>query len=152
MTAWLKSLHYDPTDGWTVAPAERSWISDAGRRKNGRRVYRADGQPWGEPSWAVGDVVALYFGGTYKIPLVVEVFAKPVFDPARVQREGRLSLRRAGEGERWPWLTEVVGVLEKPLAQAPTLSEVGLDPTIVMRRTRAILAPETMARIVRRLT
>jgi hypothetical protein len=149
---WLKGLHYDDDD-WTIAPGQESWISDAGRRKkNGERVYRLDGEAWGEPHWAVGDHIALYFGGTYKIPVLVEVTAPPVFAPKRVQREGRLSHPRAGEGERWPWLTEVVGVLHKPVRDASSLSDVGLEPTIVMRRTRSRLEPPTYRRIVRQLS
>jgi hypothetical protein len=50
---WLKAIHYDEDEDWTVAPGEEVWISDAGRRKNGKRVYRSDGQPWGEPSWEI---------------------------------------------------------------------------------------------------
>jgi hypothetical protein len=95
----------------------------------------------------LGDHVALYYGGTYKIPVIVEVVAAAVFDPARVQREGRLRGARIDEGERWPWLTEVVGRRQKTVAAAPSLADVGLDPTIVMRRTRSLLSDETYRRL-----
>lgn len=62
LSAWIKALH-NIGDRWTVAPGERTWVSDAGKHDDqGRRVYRADGEVWGEPSWQVGDPVGLYLG------------------------------------------------------------------------------------------
>src|SRR3954470_19499504 len=82
-TAWIKALRDDGNgDGSTVRPDERTWVSDPGQiDEAGERVYRADGQPLGEPQWRVGDKVGLYFGGTYKVPVLVEVAELPRFDP-----------------------------------------------------------------------
>lgn len=148
---WLKGMHYE-NDGWTIQPEQPAWISDAGRRKNGQRVHRKDGQPWGRPDLRPGDRVALYFRGTLKVPVLVEVTAAPVFDPQRVQSESRRRPPGSNEGERWPWLTEVVGVLNKPVDDAPLLADIGLPNTAVRRLTRLKLKPETFQSIVRLLS
>jgi hypothetical protein len=137
VTGWLKSLHYR-YDSWTIQPGERTWISDIGRLDaNGDRVYRQDGTPWGEPSWKVGDRVGLYFSGTLRVPILVEIIAPPRFDPEFVQK-----YTDGGEpdaGERWPWVTEVRGLLRVPLLQAPTLDDVGVDHGSVRQRPRLLL-------------
>jgi hypothetical protein len=52
---WINALRYY-ADGWTVRPSQELWISDPGQIDDaGERVYRADGQPWGEPTWRLGD-------------------------------------------------------------------------------------------------
>lgn len=137
VTGWLKSLHYRH-DNWTIRPGEETWISDIGRiDKRGRRVYRKDGTPWGEPSWKLGDEVGLYFSGTLRVPVLVEVIAPPRFDPDYVQQ-----FNDGGEpdaGERWPWVTEVRGLDAVPLRRAPTLDDIGVPHESMMQRPRLIL-------------
>jgi hypothetical protein len=94
VTAWIKAL-YARAEREPSAPP---WISDPGQiDANGERMYRADGQPWGEPSWRVGDPVGLYYGGTGKVPVLVRVAELPRFDPAFVERE----TGSAEDAERW---------------------------------------------------
>jgi hypothetical protein len=142
VTGWLKSLHYRHDD-WTIQPGERTWISDISRHDyNGDRIYRRDGTPWGEPSWKIGDLVGLYFSGTLRVPVLVVVIAPPRFDPVFVQK-----YNDGGEpdaGERWPWVTEVEGVLAKPLQQAPTLDDVGVDHSIMKQRSRLVLTADQL--------
>jgi hypothetical protein len=148
--AWLKAIHYRHDD-WTILPGDDTWISDPGRRDaKGQRVNRADGTPWGQPSWSVGDHIGLYFTGTLKVPVLVEVVAPPTFDPERVQAEND-----GGEpdaGERWPWRTPVRGVSRTDLAVAPDLHELGIDPELMRRRPKLGLALAQYRRLVRALS
>ena len=149
VTGWLKSLHYRH-DGWTIEPGATTWISDIGRHaRNGDRVYRRDGMPWGEPSWKLKDRVGLYLSGTLRVPILVEVIAPPRFDPDFVQK-----YNDGGEpdaGERWPWVTEVRGVLRVPLAQSPTLDDIGVGHSSVRQRPRLILSPNQLRNLDRAL-
>jgi hypothetical protein len=148
--AWLKAIHYRH-DQWTIWPGEATWISDPGRRDaKGRRVNRSDGEPWGEPSWRVGDRIGLYFTGTLKVPVLVEVEAPPEFNPERVQAEND-----GGEpdaGERWPWLTPVRGIARVDLAVAPALDDIGVDRELMRRRPKLALTPEQYRHLVRALS
>jgi hypothetical protein len=148
--AWLKAIHYRH-DEWTIWPGEATWISDPGRRDaKGRRVKRSDGEPWGEPSWRVGDRIGLYFTGTLKVPVLVEVAAPPEFTPKRVQAEND-----GGEpdaGERWPWLTPVRGIARVDLAVAPELKDIGVDHELMRRRPKLALTPEQYQSLVRVLS
>jgi hypothetical protein len=142
VTGWLKAMHYRH-DGWTIQPGERSWISDISRHdQDGNRIYRQDGTPWGEPSWKIGDRVGLYFGGTLRVPVLVEVVALPRFDEEFVQTHND-----GGEpdaGERWPWVTEVRGVLAQPLRQAPTLDVIDVRHESMRQRSRLLLTPDQL--------
>jgi len=146
---WLKSIHYRH-DSWAIQPGEQSWISDIGRLdRDGDRVYRQDGQPWGEPTWKIGDRVGLYFSGTLRVPILVEVTAPPRFDPDYVQEHND-----GGEpdaGERWPWLTEVRGLLAVPLAQAPTLDDLGVEHDSMRQRSRKLLTADQLQALERAL-
>jgi hypothetical protein len=142
-TGWIKSIYGDDT--WTVAPGEETWISDAGQLDaDGNRMYRNDGVAWGEPSWNPGDPVGLYFGGTYKVPVLVAVAGAPYFDPPFVARE-RNSPER---GERWPWVTPVRGIAAVPLADAPTLSDLGIDHGSMQQRARLMLDDARRTRLL----
>jgi hypothetical protein len=147
---WIKAIHYHGDD-WTIAADEETWISDIGRRDaGGERVYRADGVAWGEPSWAVGDGIGLYFGGTLKVPVLVEVIAPPEFNPELVQEDGHG--QEADAGERWPWVTRVRGVRSVPLDRAPTLDALGIAHELVQRRPRFSITPDQHERLVRALS
>ena len=145
VTGWLKSIHFRHED-WTIQPGEETWISDISRHdRNGNRVYRQDGTEWGEPSWKVGDQVGLYFGGTLRVPVLVEVIAPPRFDEEFVQR-----YNDGGEpdaGERWPWVTDVRGVARLPLAQAPTLDDIRVEHVSMRRRSRKLLTADQLHRL-----
>ena len=144
MRGWIKAIHYKH-DGWTIVADEETWVSDAGRiDARGRRVYRADGTPWGEPSWAVGDVAGLYFGGTHRVPVLVEIIAPPEFAPDLVEAQGA----EPGEGERWPWVTLVRGVHDFALAQAPTLADLGVENASMQQRSRLRLSREQRDRLL----
>jgi tetratricopeptide (TPR) repeat protein len=132
---WVKAMDYK--EGWTAAaPGQLTWVSDAGIiDQHGRRKFRDNGQPWGEPSWRLGDPVGLYFGDTDKIPMLVEVAARPSFDPAFVASESG----SAEAGERWPWVTEVRVINALPLDSAPSLEELNIPAGSMQRRTRKLL-------------
>lgn len=147
---WIKCVHYQD-DGWTIEPGERRWISDTGRRDaQGRRVFRQDGVPWGEPSWDVGDQVGLYFGGTLKVPVLVEVTSAPEFNPGFVQAESHG--QEADAGERWPWVTWVKGLYSQAPDDAPSLDDLEIPHMKVMRRTRFVLSPAEHRRLVQGLS
>ena len=147
---WIKSLHYHDDD-WTVDVGEVTWISDIGRRRaNGERVYRADGVPWGEPSWRIGDEIGLYFGGTLKLPVMVEVIAPPEFNPELVQQDSHG--QESDAGERWPWVTHVRGLHSVPLEDAPTLDDVDIPRELVQRRPRFTITPDQHRALLAALT
>jgi hypothetical protein len=148
-TWWLKSLHYRD-DGWTILPGERTWISDIGRiGKDGSRVYRKDGTPWGEPSWKISDQVGLYLSGTLRVPILVEVLAPARFDPDFVQANSYG--QEPDAGERWPWVTEVRGVRAVSVRRAPTLDDLGVRHESMMQRPRLLLTPNQMHQLDRAL-
>jgi hypothetical protein len=146
-TAWLKSIHYDEAENpdWTIQPGEETWISDAGQHDPaGNRMYRADDTPWGEPSWQVGDKVGLYFGGTYRVPVLVEVIGKPYFDEELVARESG----NPEHGRRWPWVTPVRGISAVRLADAPTLEQLGIAHARMQQRARLALDDEERKKLL----
>jgi tetratricopeptide (TPR) repeat protein len=145
---WVKAIQAG-NDDWSIAPGEESWISDIGRRDpEGNRVYAKDGTPANRPSWRVGDEVGLYYGGTLKVPVLVEITAPPEFNPAKVaERDGSEEA-----GERWPWVTHVRGICAVDLDKAPTLSDLGIESSSVMRRSRFGIDADTHARLSAALT
>src|SRR3954453_9613399 len=143
VTGWLKAMYYE--DGWTVEPGETKWISDPGQIDgDGQRMIRADGVPWGEPSWSIGDPVGLYFGGTKKVPVLVRVAGKPYFDEEFVARESG----KAEDGRRWPWVTPVKGIASLPLDKAPTLEQLGIAHARMQQRARLVLGDEERKRLL----
>jgi hypothetical protein len=143
VTGWIKAMYYE--EGWTVEPGETTWISDPGQiDAHGRRMIRADGVPWGEPSWSIGDPVGLYFGGTKKVPVLVQVAGEPYFDEEFVARESG----NAEDGRRWPWVTPVKGVASLPLDQAPTLEQLGIAHARMQQRARLVLDNEERKRLL----
>lgn len=114
---WLKIMYGTPERARTTHWRHPTWVSD-------RHTIRAsDGEPLGRPSYRVGDHLVIYLSreGRRACPAIVRVTERPVFDLARVRREGAL-----GDDERWGWLTEVDGVAATPLARAPTLADIGV--------------------------
>ena len=99
------------------------------------RKFRDNGQPWGEPSWRLGDPVGLCFGATDKISMLVEVAAPASFDPAFVASESG----SAEDADGWPWVTEVRVINTLPLDSAPTLDELNIPASSVQQRTRKLL-------------
>lgn len=68
LRTWIKAVHYDG-DGWTESPGTEMWVSDPGQRNAaGDRLYTAAGEPFGRPSWRVGEQAGIYFGGTHRVP------------------------------------------------------------------------------------
>jgi hypothetical protein len=143
---WIKSMHYH-NDAWTIAPGEEQWISDIGRRdgSTGERVYTASGEPWGRPSWKVGEEVGLYYAGTQRVPVLVEIISPPEFNPSFVQANARAE--EVDAGERWPWVTWVRGLRSKPLNQAPTLDELGVPQSSMLQRARLLTTPQIHNRL-----
>jgi hypothetical protein len=105
--------------------------------------------PWGEPSWKVGDEIGLYFGGTLKVPVLVEVIAPPEFNLAMVQEDAHGEEPDAGE--RWPWVTRVRGMRSVSLDRAPTLDDLGISHELVQRRPRFTITPDQHDRLVQAL-
>jgi tetratricopeptide (TPR) repeat protein len=131
---WVKAMDYKA--GWTAKPGGLTWVSDAGIiDHNGRRKIRDNGQPWGEPSWRMGDQVGLYVGGTDRIGVLAEIAARPVFDPAFVASQSG----SVEDGERWPWVTEVRVINTLPAASAPTLEDLRIPGSSMQQRTRKLL-------------
>ena len=88
-SSWIKSVHYDG-DGWVESEGTEYWISDPGQRDpSGERLYTATGDPWGRPSWRVGEEAGIYYSGTGRVPLLVEIIQPPEFNTL-VCQDGRL--------------------------------------------------------------
>lgn len=133
---WIKAMDYKA--GWTAKPGGLTWVSDAGiLDHNGRRKLRDNGQPWGEPSWRIGDQVGLCLGGADSISVLAEIAARPVFDPAFVTSQSGSS----EDGERWPWVTEVRVITTLPADSAPTLEELSISAKSMPQRARKQLDP-----------
>jgi hypothetical protein len=143
---WLKSVHYHHDD-YTIYPGEETWISDVGRRTaDGDRVYRQDGTPWGEPSWKKRDEIGLYYGGTLRVPVVVEVAGPAEFNPGLVQEESHG--QEPDAGERWPWVTPVRGLYRTDIGDAPTLKKLQIEHKRMMRRPKIVLTPSEHRRLI----
>lgn len=145
---WLKAVSYDGS-GWEVEPGEELWLSDPGQRDaDGNRMLTAAGEPWGRPSWRVGEQVGVYLSGTQRVPVLVEITVAPAFDPEFVQAAG---WAKEGDGERWPWVTHARVVKAVKLDAAPTLEELGITRIAMQRRARLTTTPEIHARLVEAL-
>jgi hypothetical protein len=144
--AWIKSVY--GTGDWLSDSDDDRWISDTGQHDAaGERMYRADGEAWGEPSWKVGEKVGLYFGGTYRVPVLVEVVGKPYFDEEFVARESG----NPEHGRRWPWVTPVRKLCAVPLDDAPTLEDLGIERSSMQQRARLMLGDEQRDRLLKAL-
>ena len=91
--------------------------------------------------------MGLYFGGTYKVPVLVEVTSPPRFDPAFVEHE----TGSRDEAERWPWVTQVRGITAVSVEDAPSLADLGVDNRSMGRRSRKQLDGEQRDRLMRLL-
>ena len=129
--AWLK-IGYHAAAGedaryWHKLP----WISDSpGRRSSwwNREARPRTGMshPPHGPQYRVGDRLVMYLTGPKKCPAILEVSAKPRWDPDRVDR-----VAAPGEGDRWGVLTEVKAVAAVPLSKAPPLERLGVAPASI---------------------
>ena len=118
-------------------PGQLTWVSDAGiLDHNGRRKFRDNGQPWGEPTWRIGDQVGLYIGGA--ISVLVEIAARPVFDPSFVASQNS---GLAEDGERWPCVTRSCAITTLPADSAPTLEDLNIPASSMPQRARKQLDP-----------
>jgi hypothetical protein len=133
---WLKIM-YDlpgrhPASHWRGG----TWVSD-------RHTFAADGRTLRRPTYEIGDHLVVYLtqGERAACPAILKVTAEPVFDPDRVRREGR-----PGDDERWAWLTEVEGVRAVEIADAPTLSDIGVSSDSVRQQGHIHLTPQQYRR------
>lgn len=145
---WIKAVHYDGGE-WGVEPGEEMWLSDPGQRDaNGERMYTAAGDPWGKPSWRVGEQAGVYLGGTQKVPALVEIVRGPTFEPEFVQQA---DWAKDGDGERWPWVTWVKVLKAVPVDSAPSLDDLGIAATSMQQRARLCTDAEIHGRLVEAL-
>lgn len=134
MRHWLKSVYNSGDRSRAKDWRTLTWISDHHRQRGGRVTHR--------PGYQIGDQLFLYSVHDRVCPARFRVTAEPVYDPKRVNREGR-----RGDGRRWGWLTEVKLLAAVDLDRAPTLIELGVEPLSMRhrdhRRSRrtAITAP-----------
>jgi hypothetical protein len=98
-------------------------------------VVRPDG-PVRRPAYAPGDRMLVYLAGTYRCPALLRVLEDPAFDPGQ---------------ERWGWRTRVAVTAAVPVADAPTVDELGIDRRSLGRHSRLRLDAATYARAARRL-
>jgi hypothetical protein len=143
---WIKSLYYRHDD-WTIEPGQKHWISDPGvHDENGQRKCRRDGKPAGKPGYRAGDKIGLYLSTTLRVPLLVEVIEAPRFDPEFVQMHND-----GGEpdaGERWPWVTPVIGLRELPLEEALDIDYLGIRGTIAWGSSHFRPSPESCRKLL----
>jgi hypothetical protein len=143
-STWIKAVHY-AGDGWTESEGTEFWISDPGQRDaGGERLYTASGDPWGRPSWRVGDEAGIYFGGTGRVPFLVEIIEPPEFNPSFVQAA---NWAQPGDGERWPWVTWVRVLRSVPVEAAPTLGQLGIESSSMQQRARLRTDPDIHQRL-----
>lgn len=135
MRYWLKLGYF--TDAATEGEAAywhgRSWVSDSPGRQSPRwdsqpRPRRGQLYPPYGPKYEVGDRLVVYVKGR-GCPAILEVTAKPRWDPRRVDEEAE-----RGEGNRWGVVTEVKGLHAVALVDAPQLDAISVAPTSVMRK------------------
>src|SRR4051812_13022412 len=59
-STWIKAVHYGG-GSCGERPGNEMWLSDPGQRDpRGKRLYTAAGEPWGRPSWRVGEQAGIY--------------------------------------------------------------------------------------------
>jgi tetratricopeptide (TPR) repeat protein len=147
-STWIKAVH-DDGSGWAERPGDETWLSDPGQRDaRGKRLYTAAGEPWGRPSWRVGEQAGVYFGGTQRVPVLVEITVPPEFNPAFVQAA---TWAKDDDGERWPWVTWVRVLKAVDVDRAPTLGQLGIATTSLQQRARLRTDPEIHGRLVQEL-
>jgi hypothetical protein len=147
-STWIKAVHYDGS-GWAESPGDEMWLSDPGQRDARReRLYTAAGEPWGRPSWRVGEQAGIYFGGTQRVPVLVEVIALPEFDPAFVRAA---EWAKDDDGQRWPWVTWVRVLKAVEVDVAPTLDRLGIPSASMQQRARLRTDPEIHGRLLQAL-
>ena len=143
-STWIKAVHHDG-HGWTERDGTELWISDPGQRDaNGERLYTASGDPWGRPSWRVGEEAGIYLGGTHRVPILVEIIQPPEFNPSHVQAA---DWAQPGDGDRWPWVTWVRVLRSVDIEAAPTLDELGIQTTSMQQRARLRTDPDIHQRL-----
>lgn len=147
-STWIKAVHYDGS-GWAERPGDEMWLADPGQRDaDGSRQYTATGEPKGRPSWRVGEQAGVYFGGTQRVPVLVEIIALPDFDPAFVQAS---DWAKGDDGERWPWVTRFRVLKAVDVGVAPTLVELGIATISMQQRARLLTDPDIHGRLVQAL-
>jgi hypothetical protein len=147
-STWIKAVHYDGS-GWAPLPGDEMWLSDPGQRdSHGERLYTAAGEPWGRPSWRVGEQAGVYFSGTRRVPVLVEIIAPPEFNPSFVQAA---DWAKHDDGERWPWVTWVRVLKAVDVGKAPTLDHLGIATTSMQQRARLRTDPDIHWRLVQAL-
>jgi tetratricopeptide (TPR) repeat protein len=147
-STWIKAVHYY---GGRLAgqPGDEMWLSDPGQRDGrGQRLYTAAGEPWGRPSWRVGEQAGVYLGGIGRVPIVVEIVAPPEFNPEFVQAA---EWAKDEDGERWPWVTWFRVLKAVEVDEAPTLDQLGIATISMQRRARLRTDPEIHGRLVQAL-
>jgi hypothetical protein len=143
-SSWIKAVHYKG-DGWVESEGTNYWISDPGQRdESGARLYTAAGEPWGRPSWRVGGEAGIYYGGTGRVPLLVQIIQPPEFNPSLVQTA---DWAQPGDGERWPWVTWVRVLNSVPVDAAPTLGQLGIQTSSMQQRARLRTDPDIHQRL-----
>jgi hypothetical protein len=142
-SSWIKAIYNG--DGWVESEGTEFWISDPGQRdENGERLYTATGDPWGQPSWRIGEEAGIYYGGTGRVPLLVEIIRLPDFNPSFVQAA---DWAQPGDGERWPWVTWVRVLQSVSIEAAPTLGQLGIDTSSMQQRARLRTDPDIHQRL-----
>lgn len=84
--------------------------------------------PYG-PKYRVGDRLVLYLTGAEVCPAIFEVTQEPLWDPSRVDREGK-----AGDSDKWGVVTAVSGIAAVDSDRAPTLEDIGVGADSVKQK------------------
>jgi hypothetical protein len=122
-------MHDRPERRSTAFWENRGWISDP--------HFLRGGEPRLRPGYRIDDLIVIYISGIRRCPAVARVQEPAVFDPVLVDREAR-----AGDGNRWGWVTEIEILGFSPtIDHAPTLDAIGVDSRSMRRRSRLKLDP-----------
>lgn len=125
MTVWLKTFapgmtgspRNDPTQASPVGSKDL-FLEPEGRTSTGIIRLRADGLPWGEPRYAVGDLICDYWSGSRQITEAWEVVGLP----------------NPSSSTGWAWETPVV--LRVRTDHGVPLQTVGIETRSLARQIR----------------
>lgn len=135
MAYWLKLGYFtDAQEGRPDYWLGRTWVSDGPGRNSPRWSKRptpapGDVSPPFGPRYEVGDRLVVYVTGRELCPAILEVKAKPRWDPQWVEEKGG-----PGEGDQWGVVTDVKGLWSLGIEAAPKLDLIGVESASVQRK------------------
>ena len=136
--AWIKAMYHDKRQDQPDWWFDRTWLNDRHVESNGRYLRM--------PSYAVGDLLALYLVEPRAVPAIYRVTGVP-----ELRKDFVRAIDGPADAERYGWVTPVDMIAGKRLQDAPLLSEFGLDGRSLQNGRKIIEKPGVVRRILRTL-